>query len=374
MITISTKLFSDGYILLMNENDDVCRHMHSLYNSDLRENDNISFKKHKEYNWLNWDKQVSLKNDDINNQPEKFGINSFDINNDGKDERVLFKRTYFNWKMLTLHDELHFFPLKDEINYSSVEKSSFYKMANHTYFISSGGYKLIKFPKQGNASYLSLNDYYIRPFKIKNQYYFSLFGDIGINTKSKEAKQTNGIVISQYDTNNILRDICYLMRPKPNESVTREQKLKQLSQTLRRIESAPDERYQALKKLNALLPYDSEYFILRQYYNEISLKDKDSRVRRYAMNNLWVNEKTIPMLLNLIVNDCNDKNKITATFKIANYFTCNGCDPTQYGYVIDKHIDLATKAYNTLKEVDARGHGTKEMQNTMYSIIHSRRE
>jgi hypothetical protein len=90
---IENKGTADEYVLVMSKDDNVCLHMLKLYNSDLKKYEQVRYKRHKEFNWIKWvDKGIRLK--PASEPTHVMGISAriavFDINNDFKDEVILY--------------------------------------------------------------------------------------------------------------------------------------------------------------------------------------------------------------------------------------------------------------------------------------------
>ena len=82
---------ADEYVLVMSKNDCVCRHMLKIYNADIREYGQVKYKYHKEFSWLEWeDNKISIVDTDGVTNDLKAKIAFFDINNDSKDEAIIY--------------------------------------------------------------------------------------------------------------------------------------------------------------------------------------------------------------------------------------------------------------------------------------------
>ena len=83
--------------LVMSKDDDVCQHMLKIFNEDLRESGNVEFDRHKEFNVIRWEnKRRYVINEngakDYESSPGTDSYSVFDVNNDKKNEVVLWAR------------------------------------------------------------------------------------------------------------------------------------------------------------------------------------------------------------------------------------------------------------------------------------------
>ena len=129
-------LQADEYLLAMSKDDPVCQQMRALYNKDLKQHGKVIFENHSEYNWLEWDEDISIfdayghkSNDSYNTA--KLAV--FDINNDAKDETVIFQRSSLS---STLRDYLDIYPFSVSQNRNSLHWP---ELNNISYVTLSGG-------------------------------------------------------------------------------------------------------------------------------------------------------------------------------------------------------------------------------------------
>ncbi|MDD4884735.1 DUF1566 domain-containing protein [Sulfuricurvum sp.] len=356
--TEAVKLSKMPYQLVKSQNDEVCRSMGEMYNADIQKSGKIDFQIHPEYNWVNWDKKIIFKKDnDYSPEIDSFGINYFDINNDGNKETVLFGQRIFDiFRTVQSYDALIFFPDDAKLNYMAITLGDLFKTRKTTSLNADAEYL------NPNQKKELLNGFYtIRPFKYHDQYFVSLFGH-----KDNQPNTNNAIVIAKFDANNTLHDVCYFERTVED---TRKQELSENVKILHTTKT-PIDRYKALKRINAL--NDDSFKTVRSESNLFALQDSDERVRHYAINNVEMNEKSIILLLKMIINDSSDLNKISATFEIGRYFTEGGSDPSQYYYVIDNNIKLAFEAYDALVELDSkRNPNTYEISKAWRDVLTS---
>lgn len=220
---LSLPLFADQYVLVMSKDDNLCQHMGELYNKDLRKNGKVILKNHPEYNWLTWKEKATFKKerDEYDtNSPLSYQKELFDINNDGKNETVLFRRTYATNRLEYQADDLSYVKDGYQINYDEDTRLKLNTENRLVNLNGDRGYKLSKLPDQ--TTYQSI--FLIRPFKYKKRVYFSFFGNIDIDTPydcpwqedvKNDINAKNGVVITRYDSNNTLQDVCYFIRPQP---------------------------------------------------------------------------------------------------------------------------------------------------------------
>lgn len=356
-----TVLAKNPFHLEMSQNDEICRPMEKIYNDDVQKDGMIHFDRHVEYNWLNWKKKVIFKKeDDYSSEKDSFGINSFDINNDGKVETVLFRRKCFNIYKDTDHtlDEVIYFEDNKTIEYESVTLYELLKNKIAKRFDTHEMYRLFS----SKENFLN-GDYILRPFKFQDRYYLSFFGSSG--KEPFDERSYSDIVITQLDAKNTLNDICHFKRTLQDTSK------QELDKNLKIFHSSTSakERREALKMITALGKYRDDPTVIYESCEE-GLHDKDEHVRSYSIDNIAINEKSITLLLKTIIDDPNDINKIKATFNIGGYFTNNGSDPSEYYYVIAEHMVLALQAYDALVELGGRRR-SNEMTNEMRNIMTS---
>jgi len=214
-----TSMFADGYLLVMSKDDAVCKHMRELYDGDLFEKSRIVLTDHSEYSWLAWREKLTFKKDRVaGGELLSYQKETFDINNDGQDETVLFRRTnadggtWYQYDYLSyIKDGYQVNPDDDMVLRLNTEK----RLVNLS---GDNSYKLKSFPED---NYLAA--FLIRPFRFEKKYYLSLFGNLALTHSDLSTQKyfendintKNAIVITQYDKNNTLRDICYFIRPQP---------------------------------------------------------------------------------------------------------------------------------------------------------------
>ena len=107
---------ADEYLLVMSKEDQVCQHVWSLYNKDLKDHGKLILENHEEYSWLKWNKNITIVGADghstyVGNPILKLAV--FDINNDRKDETVIFARSSLS---SILRDELDIYPYSVSLN------------------------------------------------------------------------------------------------------------------------------------------------------------------------------------------------------------------------------------------------------------------
>lgn len=220
---LSLPLFADQYVLVMSKDDNLCQHMGELYNKDLRKNGKVILKNHPEYNWLTWKQKVTFKKEHSEydtDSPLSYQKELFDINNDGKDETVLFRRTYATNRLEYKADDLSYVKDGYQINYDDdtlLKLNTENKLIN---LYADIGYHLSLLPDQSAFQ----TSFLIRPFKYQKHFYLSFFANIGLNTPydytwqedvKNDINAKNSIVVTKYDSNNTLQDVCYFIRPQP---------------------------------------------------------------------------------------------------------------------------------------------------------------
>ena len=232
LMIISTLVQADQYLLIMSKDDKVCQHMGSLYTWDLIKKGKVILENHQEYNWFTWDKEVIFKKEmsQIANKLRKYKKSVFDINNDGKNEEVLFKRSYFNWKLEYQIDDLTYVKDGYKINYDEDRIRNLNIQNKLVNLDTYNAYKLRELPiksidEYGTHYYNYMGGaFLVRPFKLQKKYYLSFFGNMGLESHvditwqenvKNDISIKNAIVITHYDKNNTLHDVCYFIRPQP---------------------------------------------------------------------------------------------------------------------------------------------------------------
>ena len=212
---------ADEYLLVMSKDDHVCQRAGSIYNKDLKEYGKLSLENHEEYNWLNWDENIDIR--DASGHSGVIGtpiikLAVFDINNDGVYETVIFSRSSLG---SLLRDKLDIYPVSvsknrknlnwatlNEIKYSGIYGGMDYQLkdapAQRETKLANGD--ILKF-------YIDIGHFmYIRPMKFGETYYVSLFGSEGQGRSNVELENTNMVSISKFDKDNELTDVCYLVK------------------------------------------------------------------------------------------------------------------------------------------------------------------
>ncbi len=140
------------------------------------------------------------------------------------------------------------------------------------------------------------------------------------------------LVYSSKDT----EKICHFDNIETNTGIT------EIEQAFLHAKKA-SKRLEALKKMKQLAP-DKQY-----KYNRIALNDRDAMVRLEGIRYLRGPQKqTIPLMLNIIVNDSDKQNKTSALFNMSPPFTNNGAEPCKGFPIIEENLDLAFNALDSL--------------------------
>ena len=152
---------ADEYLLVMSKEDQVCQHVWSLYNKDLKDHGKLILENHEEYSWLKWNKNITIVGADghstyVGNPILKLAV--FDINNDRKDETVIFARSSLS---SILRDELDIYPYSVSLNLENLNWPELNKIKYAN--ISGGGdYQLKELPPQHDREfYGERKKYYI---------------------------------------------------------------------------------------------------------------------------------------------------------------------------------------------------------------------
>jgi hypothetical protein len=215
----STTALADSYLLTMSKDDQVCQHMFKLlFFENMAQTGKLELEKHEEFNIIKWVKQKY--------NIEQFGDwhygAEFDINNDGKDEVVIFenKRTDPN-----VDDNLVYFPLsmKEKMTGSNTFAWSPEVYNKHIFLGKSHYlYSLKEYPPYSQElrhgkiltkNYPVLGAPYIRPFVLNSKYYIALIGSIHNETRHSDTiNDKDSVVIQQFTQENETEDICYYIK------------------------------------------------------------------------------------------------------------------------------------------------------------------
>lgn len=357
VILPKTPLSTTPFHLEMSQNDALCHSMEKIYNDDVQKDGMMHFDRHVEYNWLNWKKKVFKQENNYSRGKYSFGIGYFDINNDGKVETVLFRRKHAREQA---YDEVIYFFDDNKNDYTSMTRDELFEKKIAKAFDTQGNYPLI------NSTALQyIYGYILRPLKFKDQYYISALGN---SVKAPfDERSYSDIVITQLDANHMFHDVCYFKRTLQDTSK------QELDNNLKIFHSSSSvkERLDALQMIIELGRYRDNLAVIYESCKK-GLSDPDESIRSYSIDNIAINEKSIPLLLKTVINDPSDSNKISAIFYFGGHFTDNGADPSEYYYVIDEHIELAFQAYDALVEWDRRNNPnynamSTDMRNVMTS-------
>jgi hypothetical protein len=92
LLLLPSICLADEYVLVMSKEDNVCQHMLKLYNDDLKKNGEVKYDEHREFNWIRWEEKGIQRIPASG--PPSMRINAkialFDINNDSKDEVIIY--------------------------------------------------------------------------------------------------------------------------------------------------------------------------------------------------------------------------------------------------------------------------------------------
>jgi len=238
-VSLSSISFADEYVLIMSKNDSLCQNMRQIYNADLRQYGKIKYKMHKEFDWLKWkNKEITLRPPSAPEKCEVCNMNidakiaQFDINNDSKDEAVIYSQSMLYGYNIDVYDVFRIDDLKmldevvnGEIYYNKTIYSfdSNNGISQNIYEISDDGLK--KLPARmryfiNDSKYLNRNEEYFvgGPLKInfvqfKNNFYIAFDGPISLSPGESQDKVGNYSIISKLEQNNKLDNQClYLIK------------------------------------------------------------------------------------------------------------------------------------------------------------------
>jgi hypothetical protein len=223
LVFLSSIVWADEYVLVMNKDDNVCQHMIKLYNDDLKKYGEIKYDQHKEFNAIEWENRNYLFSFDGKTKFKRpVLISKFDINNDGLIEIIILD------KKQTLRgidsDALYIF--KDKAidynknnimineNFSNKAIGEWGKASNRKPF-HFGKYFLQEIPPQhklprlGNKRKepisITLNGFfYFNPFIYDKVFY------VAMTEWDRHQRETEKLlVVIKLNSDNQIKDVCY---------------------------------------------------------------------------------------------------------------------------------------------------------------------
>ncbi|NCO02534.1 MAG: hypothetical protein GW906_12035 [Epsilonproteobacteria bacterium] len=225
LLTLSSLLQADAYLLIMSKDDNLCQNINSMFNKDLFDYKELRLEEHKEFNAVVWDKEFEFYGIDGTSmdmcnakreQECKSGI--FDINNDGKDELVTHFKASWNGTPFRMTMR---FVARDANNSLRFQ----YGKGISVGFKGSSSHKYKELPVQkihndGFKQYILSGEHVLLyPFKIAYTFYIATFFNThgrdnwdGLGYRSQDLNDNNMVSISKYDANNEQHDICYMIR------------------------------------------------------------------------------------------------------------------------------------------------------------------
>ncbi|MBU0633006.1 hypothetical protein KKA17_10215 [bacterium] len=220
LLTLSSLLQADTYILMMSKDDQVCQHMLSIYNTDLHKEGKLLLETHEEYSSIKWDRETKIMQDKYpySAYVGDLKVSTFDINNDDKNESVVFYQNLWNYQLSD--DRLTYYPSETmDLIKTGIQSRELFKGRLGADLMDNGGfYELHELPvqkilKSGNkviGAYISTGSLvFIRPFFYQKKFYISLFGSYWKDPGLLPFEENNIVVIRQYQPDNTLKDICY---------------------------------------------------------------------------------------------------------------------------------------------------------------------
>ncbi len=218
---------ADEYMLVMSKDDNVCQHMHRLYNDDIKKYGEIKYDQHEEFNAIEWgDKKFYRIRDGKKEYPKEaveshttVQISYYDINNDGKEEIVIKQEGYYKGIQ---SDNVHYFKNEDASLFQEDAFDIKILYNKSTGNISSGGgniYELKELPKfiysgidnKDTKAYYSLGAYiYVNPFLFAGTYYLDLKDEVPYDFKNMYS--SNFLIILKYTKENQRQDACYFVK------------------------------------------------------------------------------------------------------------------------------------------------------------------
>jgi hypothetical protein len=149
-ILLPTVCCGGEYVIVMSKNDCLCEHMLKLYNTDIRKYGKVKYENHKEFNWVKWeDKRISIIGAGGVMQDLDAKIAFFDLNNDSKDEAIIYEKGSLSNAPTDYYDVFNF----DDIAVlnNAVDGRAFYKRALKSFSSSEGAPLEISDLSEGKA-------------------------------------------------------------------------------------------------------------------------------------------------------------------------------------------------------------------------------
>jgi hypothetical protein len=231
LLCVPSIAWCDEYVLVMSKDDDVCLHMSQIFNNDLKKHDEIQFGKHPEFTAIKWQQKRRYRIDEKG--AKKYGgssgsyggvlMSTFDINNDGKEEIVLWSRD--RGLRSTPSDQIYVFTkeeaalFKDGIedipdNYRNAIGILGGALGREPF--PGNGYSLKEIPpaeiapKLGQRRNVKIYHglggwFYFNPFLYKGMYYVTM-------TDWDPPVTKQWLVILKYTPENQVKDICYYLK------------------------------------------------------------------------------------------------------------------------------------------------------------------
>ena len=234
-LSFSSAAWADEYVLVMSKDDNVCQHMLKLYNADLKKYGRVMYEKHEEFNWIKWEKKAirirpAFAPSMIEIEPSEIAL--FDINNDTRDEAIIYSESMLSGHPLDLYeifrtDDL---PMLDDVVdgkiYSSKRQKSFDSNEApplNLYEITDSG--LRKLPKRmrffisatkargDNFGYFVGSSSKINFIKYHDRYYIAFRGPMSLAPGERHDKMGQYSIISELQQDNTFKHQClYLIK------------------------------------------------------------------------------------------------------------------------------------------------------------------
>jgi len=205
---------------MMSKDDQVCQHMLSIYNNDLHKEGKLLLETHEEYSSIKWDRETKIMQDKYpySAYVGDLKVSTFDINNDDKNESVVFYITMQHY--LPYQDTLTYYPSETmDLIKTGIQSRELFKGRLGEKFMDHQSYPLKELPVQNILkwsnkemdAYIDIGSHmYLRPFLFRQRSYISIFGRYGGYTETPHSLSNHDIVtIRQYQPDNTLKDICY---------------------------------------------------------------------------------------------------------------------------------------------------------------------
>jgi len=164
---------------MMSKDDQVCQHMLSIYNNDLHKEGKLLLETHEEYSSIKWDRETKIMQDKYpySAYVGDLKVSTFDINNDDKNESVVFYITMQHY--LPYQDTLTYYPSETmDLIKTGIQSRELFKGRLGEKFMDHQSYplkelpvqKILKWSNKEMDAYIDIGSHmYLRPFLFRQR-------------------------------------------------------------------------------------------------------------------------------------------------------------------------------------------------------------